>query len=132
MLLRAVLKCCVVVPLTFGIIVPPLRAQTAIEIQHVIATASGYSANTIEVKTEPVQIIVTIVNSELNGSLITHRERETEATQIVDAFAGLLGKTILTVHIDYVSRQPGSQHTDIVDAIDFRRNSVGKFEIHRT
>ncbi len=43
------------------------------------------------------------------------------------AFAAVLG-----IHIDYIGRGADGTHTDIVDAIDFRKGPAGSFEHHTT
>ena len=116
-----------------------LRAQTAppAAVKESILAATGYDEAAIEISTAPIQIIVTVLNSPLIGSLVTHAEREAEAAQIVraieTAWAGSAElAAIQAVHIDYVSRQLGSDHTDAVDGIDFRRNVDGRLELHKT
>jgi len=141
MLLRVLFRCCLIVSLAWGAAVQFSYAETAIaslaQIKQSILEALRYDATTIDVTATSVQIVVTVVNSDLNGSLATHHERETEAAEIVGAVAVTLAKSpelaaIEAIHVDYVARQPGSTHSDVVDAIDFRRNPQGKFELHKT
>jgi hypothetical protein len=141
MLLRVLFRCCLIVPLAWGAVVQISYADTAAAsldgLKQSVLSALRYDAATIEVTATSVQVVVTVINSDLNGSLVTHHERETEAADIVGAVAVTLAKSpelsaIQAIHVDYVARQPGSTHSDVVDAIDFRRNSQGKFELHKT
>lgn len=102
-----------------------------------ILSAMAYDAAMIEVSTTPVQIVVTVVNSDLNAPLVLHSERNAEATQIVDAITRAFADSpdlaaVQAIHIDYASRESGSRRSKIVDSIDFRRNSQGSFELHKT
>jgi hypothetical protein len=140
MLLRVLFRCCLIVPLVWGAAVQFSYAQSTAslaEIKQSILSATGYDATTVEVTARPVQIVVTVVNSDLNGSLVTHHERETDAAEIVGAIAVTLASSpelaaMQAIHIDYVARKPDSTHSDIIDAIDFRKNLQGKFELHKT
>lgn len=81
------------------------------------------------------QFSVSIENSALNTS--THSARNSEAVTIAEAIAaaalndpelaGLLG-----VHVEYVARQAGASKPQIVDSIDFRRDSSGGMTLHTT
>ncbi|BCM20884.1 hypothetical protein [Mesorhizobium sp. J8] len=106
-------------------------------IKQSIISATGHGENSIEVATNAIQIMVTVVNSDLNNSLVTHADREADAVRIVDAIiAALKGKpaydSLLAIHIDYVSRETNTAHSRVVDAIDYRRDAKGGFELHKT
>ncbi|MDG4875337.1 hypothetical protein P9273_09535 [Mesorhizobium sp. WSM4935] len=108
-----------------------------IEIEQSITSATGYDTNAVEVASNEFQIVVAIVNSDLNGPLITHRDREAEAAKIVEAIVAVLKgnpayEKLLAIHIDYVSREPQANHSHVVDAVDYRRNLNGSFDLHRT
>jgi hypothetical protein len=108
-----------------------------VEIKQSIISATGYGGKAIEVATNTIQVVVAVVNSELNGSLITHRDREVDAAKIVEAIVGVLKGNpaydkLLAIHIDYVSREPETDHSHVVDGIDYRRNLKGSFDLHRT
>jgi len=96
MLLRVLFRCCLIVPLVWGAAVQFSYAQSTAslaEIKQSILSATGYDATTVEVTATPVQIVVTVVNSDLNGSLVTHHERETDAAEIVGAIAVTLASS---------------------------------------
>ena len=80
-----------------------------------------------------VQFVVTITNSHLTSQT----ERENEANRIVATIVRSIAekpelKGIQAIHIDYVKRDPGSEHTETVDGIDFRRDPDGNFRHHIT
>lgn len=107
------------------------------EIKQSIISATGHHEKSIEVATSAIQIVVTVVNSDLNSSLATHADREADALRIVDAImVALKGNSaynsLLTIHVDYVSREIQTAHPHVVNGIDFRRSTKGNFELHRT
>jgi hypothetical protein len=107
------------------------------EIKQSITSATGHGTNAIEVASNEFQIVVAIVNSDLNGPLITHRDREANAAKIVEATVAVLQgnpayEKLLAIHIDYVSREPQANHSHVVDGVDYRRNLNGSFDLHKT
>ena len=80
--------------------------------QAIIAT-TGYDAASIELTATAVQFVVTVVNSKLVSA--SGRAREHEASKIVTAIARASAdnaefRTIQTIHVDYVSREPDGSH----------------------
>ena len=100
-----------------------------------ISEAASPTASAVIVTWANSQLFVSIENSVLNTS--THSARNSEAVTIVDAIAaaalndpelaGLLG-----VHVEYVARQVGASKPQVVDSIDFRRDSSGGMALHTT
>ncbi len=91
-------------------------AVSDVEIKQSIISATGHDGKAIEVATNAIQIAVAVVNSDLNGPLITHRDREADATKIVEAIVAVLKgnpayEKLLAIHIDYVSREPQADHS---------------------
>ena len=126
-----------------GGLTSPLHAQTASDrqkatigsIKQAILADTGYPAAAVEVTATASQYVVTVVNSKLTSA--SGKEREAEATRIVAAIARTItgnadSRTILTIHVDYVSREQGGSGSHTVDTIDFRRNPQGAFEHHIT
>ncbi|WP_027055708.1 hypothetical protein [Mesorhizobium erdmanii] len=112
-------------------------AVSDVEIKQSIISATGHDGNAIEVATNAIQIVVAVVNSDLNGPLISHREREVDAAKIVEAIIAVLKGNpahdkLLAIHIDYVSREPKADHSHVVDGVDYRRNQNGSFDLHKT
>ena len=100
-----------------------------------INDATHYGEKDIELKYQARQFFVTVINSGLNKSPPV--QRETEASQIVDAIARQIVdkpefKGVLGIHVDYVARNAGGSRTDVVDGIDFRKNPAGRFIHHTT
>ena len=112
-------------------------AVSDVEIRQSIISATGHAGNAIEVATNAIQVAVAVVNSDLNGPLITHRDREADAAKIVEAIIAVLKGSpaydkLLAIHIDYVSREPQADHSHVVDGVDYRRNLSGSFDVHKT
>ena len=104
-------------------------------LQKAIVDVTHYAEQDLELKYQTSQFFVTVINSGLNQS--PSIQRETEASQIVDAIARQIVdkpefKGVLSIHIDYVARSVGGSHTDLVDGIDFRKNPAGRFVHHTT
>lgn len=115
--------------------VQPPQAANLPAIKSAVRDATGYTDEDFELDLRPSQIVITIVNSRLNKS--QPRERDAEASKIVDSVTeAAVGDPhlggVLGIHIDYVARSSDGAHTDIVDAIDFRKGSDGRFVHHMT
>ncbi len=113
-------------------------APTSTSVNAVRARIEGVAsptASAVIVTWANSQFSVSIENSVLNTS--THSARNSEAVTIADAIAaaalndpelaGLLG-----VHVEYVAREAGVNKPQIVDSIDFRRDSSGGMTLHTT
>lgn len=72
------------------------------------------------------------VNSTMNAS--THQGRNNEATTIAAEFTRIGGRysSILSLSVEDVERAGTPAHDNIIDRIDFRKNTTGKFELHIT
>ena len=104
-------------------------------VRKAIVDATGYAEKNLELNWQANQFMVTIVNSGLNKA--TPRQREAEASKIVSAITtAIAGKMqfakTLGMHIDYISRDTVSGHSDIIDGIDFRKDPTGHFVHHIT
>ncbi len=100
-----------------------------------ILKATGYADAALTVALKADQFWVTIVNSPLNQA--TARQREAQAAQIAGAIADKVRQdpafaAVLGIHIDYVARGADGSHSEIIDAIDFRKGPAGSFEHHTT
>ena len=74
--------------------------------------ATGYDGGAVELTATNVQLVVTIVNSKLNGSPAA--ERENEATRIASKIASIIADK------------------QRIDGIDFRKDPQGNFQHHST
>jgi hypothetical protein len=111
------------------------QAMSLDAIKNDVLAATGYDDRTVELTATEVQLVVTIVNSKLISRPAV--ERENEANRIVARIARSIAdkpefKGIQAIHIDYVKREAGSDHTETVDGIDFRKDSDGNFRHHIT
>jgi hypothetical protein len=100
-----------------------------------VLAATGYDDRTVELTATEVQLVVTIVNSKLISRPAI--ERENEAKRIVARIARSIAdkpefKGIQAIHVDYVKREAGGDHSETVDGIDFRRDPDGNFRHHIT
>jgi len=104
-------------------------------VKSAVLAATGYDSGAVELTATNVQLVVTIVNSKLNGSPAA--ERENEATRIASTIAGIITdkpefKGIQGIHVDYVKREVDGSHTQRIDGIDFRKDPQGNFQHHIT
>ena len=100
-----------------------------------ISEAASPTASAIIVTWANSQLSVSIENSALNTS--THSARNSEAVTIADTIAATALKDpelagLLGVHVEYVARQVGKDKPQIVDSIDFRKDSSGGMALHTT
>jgi hypothetical protein len=116
--------------------VPPdadeLRAALP-EVKKAILAATGYETGSVEVSATSLDIVVTLVNSNLTAGPNTGRENEARsiASAIASAIAGRQElKGILALHIDYTTREPDGSHSRTIDKIDFRKDPGGVFQHH--
>jgi hypothetical protein len=104
-------------------------------VKSAVLAATGYDGGAVELTATNVQLVVTIVNSKLNGSPAA--ERENEATRIASKIASIIAdkpefKGIQGIHVDYVKREADGGHTQRIDGIDFRKDPQGNFQHHIT
>jgi ABC-type Na+ efflux pump permease subunit len=97
------------------------------------ATAAGYKATDLEVKSTAHQITITVVNSKLNAGLPAGRSNE--AAKIMQALEkSIAGKVefgqVMMMHLDYVSRQ--GTESKIIQGFDFNKSPSGSFVPHTT
>ena len=102
-------------------------------IQSSVIRAIAAQENTVEVTASGSVLTVSRVNSNMNGS--THAGRNNEAAAIAEIVAKAIGSDagfagVTTVRVQYVTRDAGGAEAKIVGTVDFRRNSLGVFEIH--
>lgn len=108
------------------------QANPLAEIKNAIATAGGYDGKAVQLTATKVQLVVTLANSKAGSAI----ERESEAIRIVSAITTAIAgkpdfKTIQAIHVDYVTRDADG-HAHTIDAIDFRKDTQGKFQHHMT
>ena len=124
---------------------PPSRSATPVDqeramavlpaVKRTIVDVTRYAEADLTLKFQANQFFVTVINSALNKSPSLQREGEASkmVTAIVRAIAGKPEfQSVLGIHIDYVARSADGSHTDVVDAIDFRKDPAGRFVHHTT
>jgi len=102
-------------------------------LQQSAATAAGYKATDLEIKSTAHQITITVVNSKLNAGLPAGRSNE--ASKITQALVkSIAGKVefgqVTMIHLDYVSRQ--GTKSKIIQGFDFNKSPAGSFVLHTT
>ncbi len=102
-------------------------------LQQSAATAAGYRASDLEVKSTAHQITITIVNSKLNAGVPAGRSNE--ASKIAQALEKSIAAKaefgqVMIMHLDYVSRQ-GSK-SKVIQGFDFNKSPSGTFVPHKT
>ena len=119
----------------------PANAQTSADasdltrLKEAITGATANESQDLEVSATSMQIVVTVMNSPLLAA--GNAEREGEARLIAAAIAETISKqpalaTVQTLHIDYARKPNAGSAKEIVDGIDFRRDTRGVFQLHRT
>ena len=106
------------------------QAKALPAIRAAIVAAAGYDEANVEVTPAPHRLVVRLVNSKRaesnNAALIE------EANLISSAVAQEIAtrpdfNEIEMLHVDYIMRDPDGRAVATVQAVDFRRDSEGKF-----
>lgn len=100
-----------------------------------ITKAIGAEAKTVKVTAHGGLLLVTRVNSNMNGS--THEGRNNEAKVIAPVVAREVGSnpsfgTVSTIRVEYVARSSPAAKSRIVDSVEFRKGPDGVFDFHQT
>jgi hypothetical protein len=103
------------------------------DVKAAILHATAYAANAVNLRGRESQLTVTLTNS-IAGS---RQEHDKDATSVVAAIAKSIEgnaafRPLQAIHIDYVMLSEAHSDTQLVDAIDFRRDPVGNFAPHRS
>jgi hypothetical protein len=109
------------------------QAASIPALQQSAATAAGYKAADLEVRSTAHQITITVVNSKLNVGLPVGRS--SEASKIMQALEkSIAGRAefgqVMMIHLDYVSRQ--GTDSKIIQGFDFNKSPSGSFVPHTT
>lgn len=109
------------------------QATSIQTLQQAAATAAGYRAIDVEVKSTLHQVTITVVNSKLNAGL--PEDRRNEASKIVQAVERVIAgkgefRQVMMLHLDYVSRQ--GNKSKIIQGFDFNKSPSGSFVPHMT
>ena len=100
-----------------------------------IVKAIGAEAKTVKVTSSGSILLVTRVNSNMNGS--THEGRNNEAKVIAPLVAKEIGsnpkfENVSTIRVEYVARSSPATKSRIVDSVEFRKGPDGVFDFHQT
>lgn len=95
----------------------------------------GAEAKTVKVTSSGGILLVTRVNSNMNGS--THEGRNNEAKVIAPVVAKKIGSNpqfgnVSTIRVEYVARSSPAAKSRIVDSVEFRKGPDGVFDFHQT
>ena len=113
------------------------RQRTAIleNIKKSVIQKVGAQEKTVEVAISGNILTVARVNSNLNDA--SHGARNNEATAIAPVVIKAIEdgpefKTIHTIRVQYLVRRKLGEKGKVLDAVDFRKDSNGKFQFHET
>jgi len=113
------------------------RQRTAIlaNIKKSVIQTIGAEEPTVEVTISGNILIVARVNSKLNDA--THGGRNNEAIAIAPVVIKAIEdgpefKTVHTIRVQYLVRRKVSEKGTVLDTVDFRKDSNGKFQFHET
>lgn len=103
------------------------------DIKSAIVRATAYPAASVSVRGNSIQFIVMLGNT----STTSPADRDKEATRIADAIEKQIAgnaafREMQTIHIDYTITQPQRSDVQVLDAIDFRKDPLGHFILHRS
>jgi hypothetical protein len=109
--------------------------QSVAEVKAQVAASIGSDGSAFELAASPAQVNVTVVNSPLASR--SAPDRKTDAQRIVAAVAGAIRdraefRSVHTVHVDYITRNPDGSGRKLVDGFDFRKDPQGVFQAHLT
>jgi hypothetical protein len=109
------------------------RAQFQSELRDQVARVTGLSHKEIEVHATNVSIRIVLVNTGYNGDRPSDREylaSTISALVRANAEKDSAYKDIVALHVEFVKR--GHWRSKIVDSVEYRRGSDGRFAHHRT
>ncbi len=109
------------------------QAASIPAVQQSTATAAGYEAADLEIKSTAHQITINVVNSKLNVGQAD--DRRNEASKIIQALEkSIAGKVefgqVMMMHLNYMSRQ--GTKSKIIQRFDFNKSPSGSFVPHTT
>lgn len=110
-----------------------LQSVTIPKLKVAIASAAGFAAKDIEVKTTAHQITITVINSALNAGVAA--DREANAAKIAASVERTIAdkaefSQVAALHVDYVKR-PGNDAKPI-QGFDFFKSPAGAFASHKS
>jgi hypothetical protein len=104
-------------------------------VRHAVLSATKYDPALVEVTGMDVQLVVTIINSNLNAA--SRADRKLEAIAIASSISSAIShdpalKGMQALHVDYIRLEMATKHRERVDGIDFRKDPQGQFKLHMT
>jgi len=113
------------------------RQRTAVleNIQKSVIQTIGAQEKTVEISISGNILTVARVNSNLNDA--NHGARNNEAIAIAPVVIKAIEdgpefKTIHTIRVQYLVRRKLGEKGKVLDTVDFRKDSNGKFQFHET
>jgi hypothetical protein len=100
-----------------------------------LAKSIGAEENSVDVSIAGGVVKVLRINSNQNNS--SHAGRNNEASQIAQDIAKIMSSDanfadIVTIRIEYLSREKAEGKSMVIDVVEFRKNSKGAFQLHIT
>jgi hypothetical protein len=104
------------------------------DIRAAVVRAIGAQDQTVEIAVTDKALVVSRVNSNMNGS--THAGRDNEATAIASVISkAIAGKpefaNFVLLRVEYVTRS-ASGDSAVIDSVEFREDPKGAFRFHPT
>jgi hypothetical protein len=114
---------------------PTQQSAFLIDMQSSVAKSIGAQDKTVEITLTDSILTVLRVNSNQNAS--SHEWRNNEATSIAGVASKTLGTDatsarVHTIRVQYLTRDSANPKGNVLDTVEFRKNSKGAFEIHVT
>lgn len=100
-----------------------------------VAKSIAAQDKTVEITLTGNVLTVLRVNSNQNGS--SHEGRNNEATEIARVAVRAMApdaksSSVHTIRVQYMTRDSAHPEGNVIDTVEFRKNSKGEFEIHVT
>jgi hypothetical protein len=105
------------------------------DIEKSIVRAIGAQPNTVAISQTGNIFVVARVNSNLNEA--SHGGRDNEATAIASIVSKEISgkpefKNVIAIRVQYLVRSERSGGDKVIDTVEFRKDSTGAFQFHRT
>jgi hypothetical protein len=114
---------------------PTPRSAFLGRMQSSVTESIGAQDKTVEITLTNSVLTVFRVNSNQNAS--SHEGRNNEAISIAGVASKALGTdatsaSVHTIRVQYLTRDSAHPKGNVIDTVEFRKNSKGAFEIHVT
>lgn len=114
---------------------PTQQTKFLDDMQSSVSKSIGAQDKTVEITL--TDTVLTVLRVKSNQNVSSHEDRNKEATSIAGVASKALGTdptsaSVHTIRVQYLTRDSLNPRGKVIDAVEFRRNTKGAFEIHVT